>query len=443
VHQAVKVGFYVENKGYPDVDLRFPEQGNPGIGGTEFTEIATAYYIKKFHPDQIDVLLLANITELLPPLLNVHHALDVVDAALKSHEAGCDIFVFRSKLLTHEFIHQLESLNIKVIARSNNTPDVDVVSMIADCSKIKCHVCVGHEQLDIFRDHRIYEKSTRIFDLFNTNNFIPKQDIPKSNNRVVFLGNLIHSKGFHVLARTWPSILAEKPDAQLTVIGSGILYDRSQKLGEWGIAEESYEATYIRPFLADKNGRPIESVHFAGLLGTEKISILQSADVGVVNPTGSTEVCPGSALEILACGTPIVSAAKWGLLDTVVHRKTGLLGKSDKALAQNILELLNNPLLAKQFGKEGIRFLEDNFSPSIIIKQWIELLVDIYNDRPPQPQPMKQNYLYNAKCLREGMRIVKKNVPPLRHLPASIEVLPFLKKNLRPLKSYAVKVLQK
>ncbi|MEM7579944.1 MAG: hypothetical protein AAF316_08830 [Cyanobacteria bacterium P01_A01_bin.80] len=40
----IKVGFYLQNQRYPNIDLRFPEKGNPGIGGTEFTTIATAYY---------------------------------------------------------------------------------------------------------------------------------------------------------------------------------------------------------------------------------------------------------------------------------------------------------------------------------------------------------------------------------------------------------------
>lgn len=430
--QKIKVGFYLNNQPYPDIDLRFPEKGNPGIGGTQFTEISTAYYLHQFYSDQLEIVLLANIIELLPPSLNVCQANNVVDAAEKSEQQRCDLFIFRFSFWTNELSQKLSESNIKAIARSNNYFNITELKQITDCSQIKCHVCVGQEQLDILRDHKIFEKSIRIFDLFNTENFVPKQEVLKKGNTVVFLGSIIPAKGFHVLARVWPSILREKPEAKLIVIGSGKLHDRNQKLGKWGIAEESYEANYIRPFLSDDNGNLIKSVHFAGLLGTEKIEILQNADVGVVNPTGATEVCPASALEIQACGTPVVSAAKLGLLDTVVHQKTGLLGKSDQDLIRNILYLLNNPQVAKQFGKNGINFVEENFDHQLICKQWLELFIDIYHDKLPQPQPMKQNYFYNAKFLLEGLRILKKYIPPLRNSPSLMEIaIYWRKKNLR------------
>ncbi|WP_341524648.1 glycosyltransferase family 4 protein [Nostoc sp. UHCC 0302] len=426
--QKIKVGFYLHNQGYPNIDLRFPEKGNPGIGGTQFTEISTAYYLHKYYSEKLEILLIANITELLPSSLNVYHAVNVADAAEKSKQQGCDLFIFRFSLWTDELYQKLCDLNIKAIARSTNYFDITTLNQISDCPQIKCHVCTGQEQLDLLRDHRIFNKSTLIFDPFDIKNFVPKHEILKQGNTVVFLGSLVTAKGFHVLARVWPYILREKPEAKLIVIGSGKLYDRNQKLGKWGIAEESYEANYIRPFLSDDNANLIKSVHFAGLLGTEKIEILQNADVGVVNPTGATEVCPASALEIQACGTPVVSAAKLGLLDTVIHEKTGLLGNSDKDLIRNILYLLNNPQVARQFGENGINFVKEKFDHKLISKQWLELFIDIYNDKLPQPQPMKENYFYNIKFLLEGLRILKKYIPILRNLPSLMEIAIYWRK---------------
>jgi glycosyltransferase involved in cell wall biosynthesis len=432
--KKIKVGFHLENKGYPNVDLREPEKGNPGIGGTEYTTVTTAYYLNKFYPDQIECLLLASSTKLLPPSLSVIQAESEVDAAVKSKTQGCDIFVFKSPKANHEIYEELRNLNIKAIARSNNTPDIEGLKQIADSSQIKCHVCVGQEQLDFLRDHIIFKKSTRIFNPFNAENFIPKQEIVKRGNTVVFLGNIIPVKGFHYLARVWRNVLKKRPDAKLIVIGSGKLYERSNKLGKWGVAEENYEANCIRPFLSDVNGDIIDSVHFAGLLGEEKIEILQNADVGVVNPSGKTEVCPASALEIQACGTPVISAAKEGILDTVIHGKTGLLGKSDKALVRNILCILDNPSVAKQFGENGINFVKDNFAPPLIAQQWLDLFIDICNGRTPQQQPMKDNYLYKAKFLREGIRVLKTSVPLGERIPALLEVSSSLRTSLSKIK---------
>jgi glycosyltransferase involved in cell wall biosynthesis len=429
--KKIKVGFYLQNIGYPNIDLRFPDKGNPGIGGTEFTTVVTAYYLNKFYSEQVEVLLIANITELLPLCLKACYAENEIDAAVKSEKEKCDIFIFKSQDGNHAIYDRLGKLNIKAIARSNSPIDIKGLNRIADCLQIKAHVCVGQEQLDALRDHRVFQKSTRIFDPFNSENFVPKNEVIKQSNTVVFVGNIVYYKGFHHLAKIWPDIIKARPDAKLIVIGSGKLYDRNSKVGTWGVAEESYEATYIRPFLSDHNGNIVKSVHFAGLLGLEKIEILQNADVGVVNPSGLTEVCPGSALEIQACGTPVVSVAKWGLLDTVVHGKTGLLGKNDRDLAKNILYLLNNPSVAKELGENGINFVKDNFSPKLITKQWLDLFIDICNDKPPQQQPMKQNYLYRAKFVREGMRILKKYIPSLQNFPALVEITLLVKSKFK------------
>ena len=413
----IKIAFHFNRSGCKNVDLRFPELGNPGVGGTQFTTIATAYYLQKYHADLIEPILLTSSTELLPPALPAHIASNCVDALAKSESLGCDIFVFKSRNSNDPIYQHLAKTKVKAIARSNNTPDFGGLTAIAQCEAIKAHVCVGHEQLDLLRDRPIFAKSTRIFDLFNGDNFAPQKAIDKQSNTVVFIGNIIHPKGFHHLARVWPEIVKQKPDAKLIVIGSGKLYNRNSKLGAWQIAEEEYESTYIRPFLGDEKGNPMPSVNFIGLLGLEKIEVLQNADLGVVNPSGFTEVCPGSALEIQACGTPVVSGAKWGLLDTVINGKTGLLGHNDRDLIKNIVYLLDNPTTAKEMGKNGIEFVDRNFSPQKICQQWLDLFTRVDRGLSPQQQSIKSNYLYRGKILKEGMRIFKKNVPLMENIP--------------------------
>ncbi len=431
----IKVGFYLQNQGYPNADLRSPEQGNPGIGGTQFTTLATAYYLNQFYPDQVDVLILVNNLALFPESLRVCQAKSLVDAAITSEKQGCNIFVFKSASGDDKIYNQLRKLKIKAIARSNNTPDRNGLNQIAACPQVKAHVCVGQEQLDLLRDHQVFTKSIRIFNPFNIQEFVPTKNIHKDGNTVVFLGNIIYSKGFHYLARVWKKILKVRPDAKLIVIGSGQLYDRNQILGKWGVAEETYEAQWIRPFLSDEKGNLLDSVHFVGLLGEEKIEILQNADVGVVNPSGATETFCTAAVEFQSCGTPVVSAAKGGLLDTVVHGETGLLGNNDRDLVRNILYLLNNPSVAQQFGQNGIKFVQEKFDHRENARQWLALFMDICQNKPPQPQPMKDNYMYNAKVIRESMRILKEWMPWLHRVPALIEIKPLLKGYIKQFKS--------
>lgn len=431
MERSIKVGFYIDSQPYADVDLRFPELGNPGVGGTQFSEIFTAYYLNKFYSPKLEIVLFVNTPALLPSTLKTICVVDVIDAATQSVRQGCDLFVFWSSLITAELWHQLCNLNIKVIARSDNFISVEELNWLASCPQIRCNVCVGQEQLDVYRDHRIFKKSIRIYNSIATEKYKPKTIPDKQGNTVVYIGSIVYPKGFHVLARVWPHILQQRPDAKLVVIGSGKLYERSQKLGKWGVAEESYEAKYIRPFLSDRDGNIIKSVYFAGLLGSEKDKILRNADVGVVNPTGQTETFCISAVEIQACGTPVVSAATGGLLDTIVHNHTGLLGSSDRELISNILYLLNNPDICRQFGEHGIDFVLQNFDYHIIAKQWLQVITDVFNDTPLTPQPMKSNYFYNAKIFKEILRIVKVKVPLLQNIPAFVEIKPLLKQKLK------------
>ena len=95
---------------------------------------------------------------------------------------------------------------------------------------------------------------------------------------VTYIGSLVPTKGFHLLANAWKAVLAEVPDAQLHVVGSGKLYDRNSKLGAYGIAEESYENSFIKG-ITDRAGELLPSVHFHGVMGEEKKELIARTSV--------------------------------------------------------------------------------------------------------------------------------------------------------------------
>lgn len=423
----IKVGFHVDNSGYLGIDTRFPERGNPGIGGTQFAAIVLAYYLKQFYPDRIEPVIFANYTDLLPPDLSSYAVPSRVDAAIKASESGCDIFVFRSQDAHKKIYETVERLKLKSIARSDNTPGYEALSKMADNSFIKCHVCVGQEQLDYLRDHRVIAKSTAIFYPCSSTAFIPKQLKDKTSDTVVYLGSITPRKGFHRLAHVWPKVLQQHPTAKLSVIGSGKLYNQAAKLGMWGVAEERYEAKEIRPYLSDSQGNVHSSVRFEGVLGDEKIPIIQNATLGVVNPTAYTETFCLSAVEIQSCGTPVVAGADWGLLDTIAHNKTGLLGKNDEDLTKNILYFLKHPDAAKAFGENGIKFVQEKFSPESSATQWVQLFENIVAGKSTPIPKVKRNLLHRGKILREGIRLMRTNIPFLQTIPSINEFKTALK----------------
>jgi starch synthase len=76
-------------------------------------------------------------------------------------------------------------------------------------------------------------------------------------------------------------------------------------------------------------------------------------------------------LEAMACQTPVVASRVGGILETVVDGETGFLVEpaNPQAIADKINTLLRDPELAKKFGRNGRRRVEDHFSWSHIAKK--------------------------------------------------------------------------
>ena len=108
-----------------------------------------------------------------------------------------------------------------------------------------------------------------------------------------------------------------------------------------------------------------------------------------------------------------------------------LLIKNDRELTRSILYLLNNPSVAKQFGKNGIKYIQEKFDYRLNAKQWLELFIDIDKNRRIEKPPVKNNYFYQGKLIKEGIRILRSNVPLLHNIPSLIEVKSILKKAMK------------
>lgn len=238
-------------------------------------------------------------------------------------------------------------------------------------------------------------------------------------NEITYLGSLVPIKGFHLLAKAWPSILQAYPDAHLNVIGSGNVYGNAQ-LGKYGIAEESYEKQFM-PYLTKPNGEILPSVTFYGKLGEEKNKILAKTKIGIPNPSGYSETFCLSAIEMELYGCKIVTKKYVGFLDTVPP-SGGILYKHESSLATNIIkELQQNE---NNSYKETYDFISRNFNTTKIISEWTKVLIDdsyINDYKIVNPE-------YNFKLLREKNRKIKSFLPFGFLLPTIDNYITILKK---------------
>lgn len=407
------VSIYLDNRNISDVDCSNPLSGNPGVGGTEYCVLLLAQALKKYKPE-IKCNLLVEKEGKLPEVDDVIVTKGLLEVAEKAKKS--DILIIAS-LRNGEELSQsfFDALHTKTIIWGHNFYYSDYCDRIADCDAIRANVFVGRQQYDRYIDHRLINKSVYIYHMYPSGKIGVRNGA--SNHQVTYIGSIIPSKGFQVLAKAWKTILEQVPDAELNVIGSGKLYNRNAKLGKYGIAEEKFEQLFM-PFLTYEKGEILPSVHFLGVMGTEKNDIIVKSSVGVANPTGRTETFGISALDFESRGVPVVTIAKNGFLDTVIDHKTGLLVKKTNELASAIITLLLDNDLNTKYGNNGIEFTK-KFSPKKIIFEWVQLFELIINDKKipyRRPENFKENNL-------KWLRIINHDIKAILHIKKGISVI--------------------
>jgi glycosyltransferase involved in cell wall biosynthesis len=151
--------------------------------------------------------------------------------------------------------------------------------------------------------------------------------------------HLVCTRGFHpyygvdVVVRAFAEVQKSWPDAQLDLVGGGILEreirDLVQQLG-------------------------LSGVNFLGVASRQQIGRFYDAADIFVNGSNLDNM-PVSVLEAFASGTPVVSTAPEGIRYIVDHGRTGLLSEPGDiaALASNIIRVLEDSELATQLAQNA------------------------------------------------------------------------------------------
>lgn len=418
------VAFYLANKNIVSVDCRNLLKGNPGIGGTEYLILLAATQLSKRN-NGIQVTLFVQENFLYE--LNVHTVIvqDLVEAVSLAGNLGMDYLSF----MYHPLYHEADKLpylscvkGLKLLPWCHNFARFKDLNFLADNLNVGQIITVGREQKDIYRDHRAFNKTSYIYNCVNTE-CVEKYDVKhhpfKDREHVVtYIGSLTPMKSFHCLAKAWPKVLKEIPDAELYVIGSGTLYSRNEILGKWGIAESNYENYFMKYLTLD--GKIIPSVHFMGLMGEEKNGILLKTKVGVPNPIGSAETFCLSAVEMQLMGAKVVACKACGYMDTF---KNCLFAKSKKDLATSIIQALKSD--DSQY-EAAIAFIQNNFSQEHFLSDWESLIMKGYIN---QDNDLVHPY-YRMKFLKEKLRKLKDKHPILNNIPSIESFKSYLEKRI-------------
>jgi glycosyltransferase involved in cell wall biosynthesis len=412
-----KIALYLENNGICDVDIRNITFSNPGIGGSAYLFYLLTYLLSSRN-NGLDVTLFTTKKGIFPNEIKSCIAIDFFDAwnqcdnvEIKYLIVKPSIYFSKNKKIFSSFHHT------KIVIWCHNFVGYSELSFYSKCNNIARLITVGKEQMDKYRDHQAFYKTDYIYNCVACDDISNKIKVPFSNRKpnVTYMGAIIRSKGFHLLAKAWPKVIKAVPNANLYVIGNGRLYGGNTKLGSWGLAEVAYENRIMKYLTID--GKLLPSVHLLGVMGKDKYNILAETKVGIPNPSGQTETFCLSAVDMQICGAHIVSKKCAGYLDTV---RNGVLIKKDRELAKYIIQELQSE--TDNYEKTKL-YIEKYFSQDSIASQWEKLLLYcIPNSEKLHDETILVNSDFELKKYKEKLRKLKVMYPFVRYVIPPLDI---------------------
>ncbi len=177
---------------------------------------------------------------------------------------------------------------------------------------------------------------------------------------VVCISKLRYEKGIDVLLQAWQMVHEQAPQAQLIIVGSGYLQTQLECMAKaLGTAA---------------------SVEFAGLQSDVPAQLHRG---GLAVLPSRWEGMPNALLEAMACGLPCVATRVSGSEELLQHGVNGLLVEPEdyQGLAQALLTLLHNPVLAQKYGQAARETVERHYSLDRIMDRYVELYQRIAEHR--------------------------------------------------------------
>jgi glycosyltransferase involved in cell wall biosynthesis len=205
-------------------------------------------------------------------------------------------------------------------------------------------------------------KKEKIFVVPNGRNFNVGSNSrrPSGKINILYLANLIPSKGFIDVLNACPSIYRIFNHVEFIFAGS---FNDAKTQNE------------VDKFLERNAGLPIR---FEGTVwGQKKHDLLAGADIFVFPTYYPPEGHPWVIIEALAAGLPIITTDQGAITESVIDGVNGFIveKKNPEQIAEKIKLLIENPQLRQRMGRESRRMYLENFTE----KKMVERLTSAFN----------------------------------------------------------------
>ena len=167
--------------------------------------------------------------------------------------------------------------------------------------------------------------------------------------RMLTVARLVEKKGIAYLIKAIPMVIKEVSKCELTIIGSGPLYDNLQQL-----VRDLDMGRYVQ-FRGD-------------VPDSELMRYYEDADMFIlpciVTENGDRDGIPVAMMEAMAMVLPVISTSVSGIPELVEDGASGILvpPKDEKAIADAIITLCKDGELGVKMGEEGRKIIEREFN---------------------------------------------------------------------------------
>lgn len=215
----------------------------------------------------------------------------------------------------------------------------------------------------------------------DANIFRTSKAYPAEKSIVLFVGRLEPRKGIFVLAASMPKVLEKFPDAQFMFLGNDTKVNGSsckeiirRELLAAGVAHRAI-------FVDAVNSENIPAFHHNARV-TVFPSIWENFSI--------------ATLEAMACGRPVVASNSGGFPEMIEDNISGVLVPplDPDALAQAILQILEDKSKAEEMGASARKRVERYYSKEVVARQTFgvyEQAVEEWKNRPAKMFSKKRN----------------------------------------------------
>lgn len=275
---------------------------NPGVGGSEHYFLYLAHRLSLLRRE-FSVTVLYNGT---PPSLEGHDnpLLNFAPVAEVSSLQQWDVAILGTAFLAKEA--NLRTLPKRIIAVSHHPHDGHLGELLG---KKKPFAVVNLGRYQYLSNSRRGVNHFRIPSFF-LGGETPSQDFAIRNPKLVgHISSMHPSKGFHVIARQWRTVLRRNKGAKLEVLGGASLYGHHENHPLLPTTY-AYGEKLVNILGGDlQNG----TVTFLGRVPGSIDSIVNRWSAALINPKGIGEADPATLRDLIRLGVPVVSSRKYGL----------------------------------------------------------------------------------------------------------------------------------